>query len=102
MNDGSTVLSIKSTFPCAGDSTTLGPAGTRGVGSRKKYRVNTENSSQRIINGRIAATEITDARTEPTKINTQITHPATKQKKINLKAALLALPEYFIRFQVKI
>src|SRR5262252_3370531 len=96
MNQGSTVESITSTFPCAGESTTSVAAGTRGLGSRKKYNVKIEKRSQVISRAGIAIVERIVPIIEAKKINAQITNPAINERKISLKAAFRALPAYFI------
>src|SRR6266851_4237438 len=101
MNSGSTVVSTTSTFPCAGESTRFAPGGTRGVGSRKKYNVKTENNSQRTISAGIAIVKRMVLIKEPKKITAQITKPAISERKINLKAALVAFPECFMCPQSK-
>src|SRR5947208_6542431 len=99
MNKGSTVESMTSTFPCAGDNTALVAVGTRGLGSRKKYNVKTEKSSQIMIRAGTAIVERIVPIMEAKKINAQITNPAINERKISLKAAFRALPEYFICLQ---
>jgi hypothetical protein len=63
--------------------------------------VNTEKISQITIKAGIATVERIVPITEAKKIKAQRMNPAINEKKINLKAALLALPEYFIAPKVR-
>src|SRR6185369_4389182 len=96
MNCVSMVWSMTSTFPWPGDKTELDPAGTRAVGSRKKYNVKMQKSNQSTSRTGMATAEKIVPSTEAMAMKAQIAKPAMNERRINLKAALLALPECFM------
>ena len=60
-----------------------------------------ENNNHVTNNAGTATVERIVPITEAKKIKAQITNPAINERKINLKAALLALPAYFIASKVR-
>ena len=95
MKTSSVVSSIRSTVPCAGDTIALGIDGVFGVGSRKKYNVNTAKTPHSATSAVVTA-----AIMEPTIVAStpaaKITASRINVQTMILKAALRAFPECFI------
>ncbi len=97
MNSGSFPASRASTVPCAAASTNPAPAGTRGVGSRKKKRVKSANTSHTPATAGIISRPAPGTR----KPSAPIAASTGSESAISLRPAFLALPECFIRRQPK-